>query len=70
MTRNIVFFIPLAMKFIKALDDFLQHCVDAGCLDDVARIGGRSTAESQELQSCNLRTPWQCLDDWSVVTGT
>eukprot|EP00435_Cladocopium_sp_Y103_P053980 s593_g17.t1 len=39
-----------------ALDDFLQHCIDAGYVEDVARIGGRSTADSQELQSANLRS--------------
>ena len=39
-----------------ALDDFLQHCVEAGYTDQMARIGGRSNEDSQELQACNLRT--------------
>ncbi|CAK8999471.1 NFX1-type zinc finger-containing protein 1 [Durusdinium trenchii] len=39
-----------------ALDDFLQHCLQAGYVDTVARVGGRSNDDSQELQSCNLRS--------------
>ncbi|CAJ1404526.1 unnamed protein product [Effrenium voratum] len=39
-----------------ALDDFLQHCVEAGYTDQLARIGGRSNEDSQELQACNLRS--------------
>ena len=38
-----------------ALDDFLQHCVEGQYTKTMARVG-RNSADSAELQACNLRS--------------
>ena len=38
-----------------ALDDFLQHCVEGQYTKTMARVG-RNSADSAELQACNLKS--------------